>query len=143
MDKLKKDPGSVSWGGGSAGGTDHILAALLAKKAGVPANKVNYIPFSGGGEAQAAILGGHVTVGLSGYSEFEGQIAAGKMRALAVSSPERLPGVNVPTLKEEGYDVVLANWRCVFAPATISKKDREAMLVMIDKMAIISKIPRG
>ena len=79
--KLKADPGSVSWGGGSAGGTDHILAGLIAKAAGVDPTKVNYIAHSGGGEALSAILGGHVTAGISGYEEFAPQIQAGKLRA--------------------------------------------------------------
>ena len=78
--KLKADPGSVSWGGGSTGGTDHILAGLIAKAAGVDPTKVNYIAHSGGGEALGSILGGHVTAGVSGYEEFAPQVAAGKLR---------------------------------------------------------------
>ena len=125
--KLKADPGSVSWGGGSAGGTDHILAGLIAKAAGVDPTKVNYIAHSGGGEALGAILGGHVTVGVSGYEEFAGQIQAGELRALAVSGDERIPGVDVPTLKEQGVDVSLVNWRGLFAPPGIRDGDKEAL----------------
>ena len=87
--KLKADPGSVSWGGGSAGGTDHITAGLIAKAAGVDPTKVNYIAFSGGGEALAAILGGQVTVGISGYGEFAAQIEAGELRIIGISSDEQ------------------------------------------------------
>ncbi len=90
--KLKADPGAVSWGGGSAGGADHILAGLVAKAVGVDPTKVNYIAFSGGGEALAAILGGQVTVGVSGLGEFESQIEAGQLRLLAVSGEERARG---------------------------------------------------
>ena len=75
--KLKADPGAVSWAGGSAGGVDHIAVGLIAKAAGVDPTKINYIPFSGGGEALAAILGGQVTAGISGSGEFEGQIEPG------------------------------------------------------------------
>ena len=85
---FKADPGKVSWGGGSAGGTDHILIGLIAKEVGVQPAKVNYVPFKGGGEAIAAILGGHVTAGVSGIGEFAEQIKSGKMRALAQSAPE-------------------------------------------------------
>ena len=106
---LKKDPGAVSWGGGSAGGTDHILAGLVAKAAGVDPGKVNYIAHSGGGEAMANILGGKVTAGVSGIGEFAAQIKAGRLRGLAVSSPKRVDGVDVPTLKETGLDVELSN----------------------------------
>jgi putative tricarboxylic transport membrane protein len=132
--KLKADPGSVSWGGGSAGGTDHILAGLIAKAAGVDPTKVNYIAHSGGGEALSAILGGHVTAGISGYEEFAPQIAAGKLRGLAISSDERLPGIDVPTLKEQGVDVSLVNWRGVFAPPQIRDKDKAALSEAIGKM---------
>ena len=83
---LKENPGKVSWGGGSAGGTDHILVGMIAKEVGVNPGKVNYVAFKGGGEAVAAILGGHVTAGVSGVGEFAEQIKAGKMRALAVSA---------------------------------------------------------
>ena len=132
--KLKADPGSVSWGGGSAGGTDHILAGLIAKAAGVDPTKVNYIAHSGGGEALSAILGGHVTAGISGYEEFAPQIAAGKLRGLAISSDERLPGIDVPTLKEQGIDVSLVNWRGVFAAANVRDKDMKALSDAIGKM---------
>ena len=125
--KLKADPGSVSWGGGSTGGTDHILAGLIAKAAGVDPAGVNYIAHSGGGEALSSILGGHVTAGISGYEEFAPQIAAGKLRALAISSDERLPGIDIPTLKEQGLDVSLVNWRGVFAPPQIREKDMKAL----------------
>jgi putative tricarboxylic transport membrane protein len=133
--KLKADPGSVSWGGGSAGGTDHILCGLIAKAAGADVTKVNYIAFSGGGEALAAIVGGHVTAGVSGLGEFEQQIKAGELRALAISSPERLPGLDAPTLKEQGLDVELANWRGIFAAGELEAADRDALLGVIDQMA--------
>ena len=122
--KLKADPGSVSWGGGSAGGTDQILAGLIAKSAGVEATKVNYIAHAGGGEALSSILGGHVTVGVSGWQEFAPQVAAGKLRAIGIAAPERVPGIDVPTLKEQGVDVELVNWRAVFAPPGISDDDQ-------------------
>ena len=132
--KFKADPGAVSWGGGSAGGTDHILAGLIAKASGVEPAKVNYVPFSGGGEALAAILGGHVTAGVSGLGEWEGQIQSGELRALAISSSERLPDVNIPTLKEQGVDVELANWRAVVAPPGIDDAQRKELLTTVEAM---------
>ena len=133
MAKFKSDPGSVSWGGGSAGGTDHIIVGLIAQSAGVDVKKINYIAFAGGGEAQAAIMGGHVTVGLSGWGEFAGQIAAGKMRPLAITAPKRLPGIDVPTLKEQGIDVELANWRAVFAAPGINDAQRKELIAAVEK----------
>jgi putative tricarboxylic transport membrane protein len=125
--KFKEDPQSVSWGGGSAGGTDHMLVGLIAKEVGVEPSGVNYVPFAGGGEALASILGGHVSAGVSGYQEFVGQIETGDLRALAISSAERLEGVDIPTLKENGVDVELTNWRAVFAPPGISDEDKKAL----------------
>jgi putative tricarboxylic transport membrane protein len=134
VDKLKADPGSVSWGGGSAGGTDQILVGLIAKAVGVEPTKVNYIAHSGGGEAMSSILGGHVTVGVNGVAELLPQAQAGKLRPLAVSSEERVPGLDVPTLREQSVDVVLTNWRSVMAPPQIKDADKQALSEMIAGM---------
>ena len=133
VEQLKKDPGSVKWGGGSKGSTEHISASMLAGKVGVDPKKVNYVAFRGGGEATAAILGGNVTVGGSGYSEFAEYIKAGKMRAIGVTSEKRLPGINVPTLRESGYDVVLGNWRGVYGAPGITAEQRAALTDIIVK----------
>ncbi len=133
VEQLKKDPGSVKWGGGSKGSTEHISASMLAGKVGVDPKKVNYVAFRGGGEATAAILGGNVTVGGSGYSEFAEYIKAGKMRAIGVTSEKRLPGINVPTMRESGYDVVLGNWRGVYGAPGITAEQRAALTDTIVK----------
>jgi len=133
--KLKADPGSVSWGGGSAGGVDHIAVGLIAKAAGVDPTKINYIPFSGGGEALAAILGGKVTAGISGYGEFEAQIKAGQLRMLAISSAERQPDIDVATLKEQGIDVEVQNWRMIAAAPGITDEQKKNLVAMFEKMA--------
>jgi putative tricarboxylic transport membrane protein len=133
VEQMQKDPGSVKWGGGSRGSTEHICASMLAGKVGVDPKKVNYVAFRGGGEAIAAILGGNVTVGGSGYSEFSEYIAAGKMRAIGVTSEKRLPGINVPTLREQGYDVVLGNWRGVYGAPGITPEQRAALTDIIVK----------
>ncbi len=130
MAKFKANPGSISWGGGSAGGTDHILAGLLAKEVGVEPGKVNYVPFKGGGEAVAAIIGGHVSVGVSGLSEFAQHIQSGKMRALAVSSAEKMN--NIPSLKEQGFNVELANWRGIFGAPGITKEQQAALVKAVE-----------
>ena len=131
--QLKKDPGSVKWGGGSRGSTEHIAAAMIAREVGVDPAKINYVAFRGGGEATAAILGGNVTVGGSGYSEFAEYISAGKMRAIAVTSPTKLKGVDVPTLKEQGINVVIGNWRGVYGAAGITPEQRKALIELIVK----------
>ena len=113
---VKADPAKVTWAGGSAGGVDHIAAALFAKEAGADPTKINYIPFSGGGEALAAILGGKVTVGISGYGEFESQIKAGKLRLIGLTSATKLPNIEGQSLKDQGINLEIANWRAVVAP---------------------------
>lgn len=133
--KLKENAGGVSWAGGSAGGVDHITAGLIAKTIGVDPTQVNYIAYSGGGEALAAILGGQVTVGISGISEFAGQIEAGELRLLAVSSDERVPGVDGPTLKEAGVDLAVQNWRMVAAAPGITDEQKAAITADIKTMA--------
>src|SRR6476660_9778205 len=113
-DAVKKDVAKVTFAGGSAGGVDHIMAALFVGAVGADASKVNYVPFSGGGESLAAILGGKVTAGISGYGEYEGQIKTGRLRAIGVTSPQRLPQApNVATFKEQGIDLIITNWRSV------------------------------
>jgi putative tricarboxylic transport membrane protein len=121
---FKANPESISWGGGSAGGSDQILAGLIAQAVGVDPRRVNYIAFSGGGESLAAILGGQVSVGINGLAEFAPQIEAGTVRVLAISSAERLPGVNARTLREQGVDVDFENWRSVVAPPGLSADQR-------------------
>ena len=133
IEQMKKDPGSVKWGGGSRGSTEHIAAAMIAREVGVDATKVNYVPFRGGGEAVAAILGGNVTIGGSGYSEFQQYIEAGKMRPIGVTSETRLKGIDVPTLKEQGVNVVIGNWRGVYGAAGITDAQRKALTDMIVK----------
>ena len=131
--QLKKDPGSVKWGGGSRGSTEHIAAAMIAREVGVDPSKINYVAFRGGGEATAAILGGNVTLGGSGYSEFAEYITSGKMKPLAVTSDVRLKGVAIPTLKEQGINVVLGNWRGVYGGPGISAEQRKALTDMVVK----------
>ena len=137
--QLKKDPGSVKWGGGSRGSTEHIAAAMIAREAGVDPAKINYVAFRGGGEATAAILGGNVTVGGSGYSEFAEYIATGKMKPIAVTSAQRLASIkDVPTLKEQGINVEIGNWRGVYGAPGITAEQRKALVAMVEK-AVKSK----
>jgi putative tricarboxylic transport membrane protein len=131
---LQADAGAVSWAGGSAGGTDHITVGLLAKAAGVDPTTINYIAYSGGGEAMAAILGSQVTAGVSSLSEFLPQVEAGTMRLLAVSSPERIAGVEAPTLVESGLDVVVQNWRMVAAGPGLSDEQKAGILADIEAL---------
>jgi putative tricarboxylic transport membrane protein len=131
----KSAPGKLAIAGGSAGSADHMLAGLLAKTVGMDPTTINYVPHSGGGEAAAPLLGNQVAAGISGLSEFAAFIQAGRLRALALSSPTRLPGLEIPTFVEQGVDVTLANWRAIVAPPAISQEQRGALVGLMDRMA--------
>ena len=131
---FRERPESISWGGGSVGGSDQILAGLIAAAVGVEPRRVNYIGYSGGGEALAAILGGQVSVGVNGLAEFAAQVEAGTLRVLAVSSAERLPGVDAPTLRERGVHVEFENWRSIVAPPGITAEERARLAAAVDAM---------
>lgn len=132
---LRAGPEGVSWAGGSAGGTDHILAGLIVSAAGLDPRRTNYIAFSGGGEAAAALIGGQVTAGISGYSEFAQYIESGRLRAIAVSSAARQPGRDIPTLIEQGVNVQFENWRAVVAPPGLDAAARQRLTALVDRMA--------
>jgi putative tricarboxylic transport membrane protein len=135
LSAFRTDPGRVAWGGGSAGGTDDLLVRLIADQLGLAASRVNYVAFSGGGAALGAVLGGQVTAGVSGYSEFAGQIEAGQLRVLAVSAPQRIAGINAPTLREASVALDLANWRAVVAPPGLSDAERATLVDRITALA--------
>jgi putative tricarboxylic transport membrane protein len=125
---MRANLSAVSISGGSAGGVEQILTGLMAQSIGGDPSKVTYVAHSGGGEALTTLLSGRSTAGISGASEVRPQITAGTLRALAVSSPNRLPALpDVPTLRESGVDVELQNWRGVVAPPDISPEQEAAL----------------
>jgi putative tricarboxylic transport membrane protein len=132
---MRADLPAVSISGGSAGGAEQILAGLLAKAVGANPAQVSYVAHSGGGEALTTLLSGRSTIGISGVSEIRAQIEAGTVRALAVSSPERLPALpDVPTLREAGLDVELQNWRGVVAPPGIDPGQEQVLEGLLVEM---------
>lgn len=124
----------VSIAGGSAGGTDHIVAGLLAEAAGAAPEDLNYIAFSGGGESLASLLGNKVDVGISGVSEYAEQVKAGSLRALAVTGAEPIEGIDAPTLTEAGFDIEFINWRGVVAPGGISQDATDKLTELVTAM---------
>jgi putative tricarboxylic transport membrane protein len=132
---LQADPGTVPVAGGSAGGSDHILLGLIGKTVGVEATKMNYVPYAGGGEALAALIGNQVSAGISGYGEFAEQVAAGTLRLLAISAGERDPAIDAPTLREAGVDVELMNWRACFGAPNLSDEAKAALVARVEAMA--------
>lgn len=132
---VEKRGQGVSIAGGSAGGADHILAGLMLQDGGIDPSQLNYIPYSGGGESLAALLGGKVDAGISGVAEYASQVEDGKLKALAVSGSEPsalLP--DVPTLAEQDVDVELTNWRGVVAPSSIDDAQAERLTQLVTDM---------
>ena len=131
----KADPGSFPVGGGSSpGGPDHLAAHLAAEAVGVAPTDVNYVVYDGGGPLLAALLSGEVKAGVSGVGEYKDQIAAGELKVLAVTSAERVPGFDAPTLKEQGYDLEFINWRGLVAPPGISDDERDRLIELTDAL---------
>jgi putative tricarboxylic transport membrane protein len=135
MDALKADAGKVKFAGGSAGGIDHELAARLVKEATGSVKGLSYVAYSGGGEAAPFIIGGQVQVGVSGYAEFKGQIDGGQMKALAVSADAPLAAASsIPTLKSQGVNITLLNWRLLAAPPDVPASDLTALKDLAKKV---------
>ena len=134
VEAWKQDPGALAIAGGSAGGTDHMLAGLLAARVGMDPTTINYVPHSGGGESIASILGAQVAAGINGVSELAPFVAAGRLRALAISSAERRPGRQVPTFREQGVDLTLTNWRGVVGPPDLEDDRLAALTARIDAL---------
>ena len=134
IQEFTRNPRQMSWAGGSAGGIDHILVGLIAQEAGVDPREVNYIAYSGGGEAAVGVMGGHVVAGVSGLGEWKAHVESGRMRMLAISSSERVENRDTPTLRESGIDVVLANWRGITAPPGTDQETREWLVQALTQM---------
>ncbi|WP_431862818.1 Bug family tripartite tricarboxylate transporter substrate binding protein [Micrococcus terreus] len=133
IEAWKKDPGGTSISGGSLGSIDHLLTGLVAEEVGIDPADTNYIAYSGGGEALTSMLSGTTVGGMSGYNEVADQVEAGMLRALAISSEERLPGVDVPTFKEQGVDAVMANWRGLAAAPGVEGEELTELMEIVDE----------
>jgi putative tricarboxylic transport membrane protein len=133
---LKKNPKEVRFFGGSVGSADHIVVAKFAKAAGVPVKDVIYVGEAGGDTQVAQLLGGHTDVLIGGTDNLD-LVDAGEARALAVSSPERLGGIaaDVPTFKEQGFDVEELNWRSVVGPPGMPDYARDYFVGLFEKLA--------
>lgn len=116
--QLRKDPGSVAIGVSNLGGTNHLTLSLLAKAGGVDIKRLRVVVFKTNAEGLTALLGGHIHLVVSAVATAIGQMRDGKAKIISVSSPQRLGGdlAQVPTLREQGYDVSLSNWRAIIGP---------------------------
>lgn len=131
---MKDNIGAVSIGGGSAGGVDHIVMALLAKESGLDPKALNYIPYDSGAEVVTALGGGAITVAVSGVSEFKPMADAGRIRIIAVTSEAKVDGIDAPSLKESGINVVVGNWRGIVGAPEMSAEGKAMWLDRFTKM---------
>ena len=131
---MKADVGAVSISGGSAGGVDHIVMALIAKEIGVDPAKINYIPYDSGAESVTAVGGGAVMLAVSGVSEFKAMAEAGRIKIIAVTSEGRIDGIDAPSLKEAGLNVVVGNWRGIVGAPDMSDAGKAMWLDRFAKM---------
>ena len=123
VDAIIADPGSVAFAGGSAvGGFDHLKPLMILQRAGfTDITKVKYIGVDGGADAITQTVGGFTQAMTGDMSEIVGFLKAGEVRVLAVLTDDRVPGFDdIPTAKEQGYDVVAVNWRGMYIPRGVS-----------------------
>jgi len=123
VDRMKKDPKSVSVGFANAfGGSRHIAAGMFMQSLGGSPRDLKPVVFKGSAEAITALLGGHIELVVIGAVNAVPHLASGRMRVLGVGAPQRLGGplAGVPTWKEQGVDVAYGSWRAVFAPKGLS-----------------------
>ncbi|MEV0717718.1 tripartite tricarboxylate transporter substrate binding protein [Asanoa sp. NPDC050611] len=126
-------PADLAVGGGSTtGGPDHLAPMLVARALGIPPPRVRYVRYDGGGTLLAAALGGRVAVAVSSLGEYVQQIVSGQLRVLAVTGAARTPGVDAPTLREAGVDVVFVNWRGLVAPPGLDTTAERKLLGIAD-----------
>ncbi|AXC48318.1 tripartite tricarboxylate transporter substrate binding protein [Paracoccus suum] len=131
---MKENIGAVSVGGGSAGGVDHITAGLIAQASGLDPKAVNYIASESGADTVTLLGGGAIAAAISGASEFKPMADAGRIRILAVTSAERFPGIDAPTLKESGIDIVIGNWRGLVGAPDMSDAAKATWIERLTKM---------
>jgi len=131
----KANPGDTPVGGASnPGGPDHLTPMLLAQEVGVTPTDVNYVAYDGGGELLAGILGGDVKFAATGVGEVTEPAAAGQVRILAVTSDKPVDGVDAPTLKDEGVDLVFTNWRGIVAAPDITDDETKRFVDAVTEM---------
>ncbi|MGW7295569.1 Bug family tripartite tricarboxylate transporter substrate binding protein [Streptomyces xiamenensis] len=135
LEAWRQNPSGTTVGGGSLGGSDHLLAGLLARESGIDPEKLNYLAYSGGGEVTTALLSHTVHAGISGYNDFSDQIETGRFRALGLSAEDPIDGIDVPTFIEQGVDVALPNWRGVMAPPGLTEEEIQELRDIVTEMA--------
>ena len=133
---MKKDPGSVTNGGSDAGTIDHVFFARFADLIGVDVTKINHIPHANTGEVGISVLSHQVLVGSGTPGDFLGQVLAGKLKYIAIASEERVPGIDAPTFREQGVDLVMPVTRGYLAHPGITPEQKKDLQDMFAKLRI-------
>jgi putative tricarboxylic transport membrane protein len=122
LERLKRDPQSVSVGITVLGGTSHMAMSVLLRGAGIEPKNLKTIVFKGGGEVTTALLGGHIDLVPAPVANLLPHVKSGKLRAIAVSSPRRMPRelAEVPTWREQGSNSEFDTWRGMIGPRGMS-----------------------
>lgn len=131
---FKGNPG-LRFGGASVASAGHLFTGNVLQAAGGNVRNLKWVPSSGNLQGIKAMLNGELDVVSSSYGVAEPDIKAGRVRALAISAPERVTGVNIPTAREQGIDAELVNWRGVFAPANLSSADKARLSSVMSRLA--------
>lgn len=130
------DPSATAVGGGSVpGGLDHLVAAMIMEAAGKDALGVKYIPYDAGGNAMAALLSGEIAALSTGFSEAVALEAAGEVKIIGVTSPDRVPASpDIQTMTEQGINTTFVNWRGFFAAPGLPEDQLAAYQDVLAKM---------
>lgn len=135
VDDWKANPTGFSIAGGSLGSTEHLTIAEVGRHIGIEPKTQNYVAYAGGGEVLSSLLSHTTNIGVSGYQDFADQLASGTMRALAISSQERIAAApDIPTLMEQGLPVERSNWRGYLAPPGITEEEKAALVDILAEM---------
>lgn len=136
MEKLKKDPKSLTIGvAPGLGNNDHLAFVQAAKEYGVDVENIDFLVYKSGGDLQTALLGGHVDVASTAVSEVKEQHQTGKLKMLAVTSDKPIEGIeDVPTWEDQGIDVVFPHWRGVMGPKDMTPEQREYWDTTMEKV---------
>lgn len=130
VEAWRADPKSIPWTGG--GSFDQLVVTDLALAAGIEPTETTYISSDGGGEAVAALLNGTAQAATGGYPDNIDQIESGRLRALAIVAEEPIEGIDIPTAREQGYDITLANWRMLAAPAGLTEDETAGLSGLVE-----------
>jgi putative tricarboxylic transport membrane protein len=129
--------------GSHTGGPDHQALMLIAETVGLSPAEVPFDRYDGGGELLAALLSNKVDFILTGSAEYRHAIAAGRLRVLAVTGPERVAGIDAPTLREAGHDLEVVNWRGLLAPPGITARQQAELIGLLDRLHATSQWRRA